>query len=125
MRLLAFVTISLLGISAAQADFCAWNPQMIAQAALTNLPAGATVRYFCKGCGDKAATSEIVQKTSIEKVGDPGDNYYEVHVNGHAVDLAYVFVTGKDGGWGDLGFLTKCSDDSDLMKALPGTIEVK
>ena len=114
-----------LGLSAAHADFCLWNARAVADAALPSLTPGATIQSYCPTCADKAATSEVVKTAVVEKVPDQKDEYYHVMVNGHAIDLAYTFVAAQGAGWADLGYLAKCSDDSDLLKMLPDSVPVK
>lgn len=60
---------------------------------------GDLIRFYCAPCGD-----EYWEEVSIDsvKVRDTGyENYWEVAINGAAIDLAYTYVK-EDGSWRNL-----------------------
>lgn len=115
---------------AAQADQFAYLDIRQAVAALEVLDGQPEVRKYCAPCGDADAEAVAVEGIGIERVwhwdggakvyadGD-GRSYWEVVVNGHGIDLAYVYVRGADGRWENLAMRNGLAP-SDVPRHLPG-----
>ncbi len=80
------------------ADQAAWISKKQADAALAVLSEQKEIRNYCEPCGDAAITAETVKDVALSK---QSDDYWEVHLNGKGIDLAYVFVQFK-GTWVNL-----------------------
>lgn len=103
----------------ALADQCSWNPKPIADKALTYLRAGTTVQEFCRSCDDKKAKKIVISSAEAKPVEK---DYYQVSLNGQAVDLAYMFVQQKGSKtWSNLGSILKCDKEFD-DKTLPASL---
>lgn len=78
---------------AALADQYAWNDRKVALDGAKILRKGRRVIHYCEPCkgGNRQGPFEIRTITKVRKA-KPGTAYYEVVVDGKAVDLAYVFV---------------------------------
>lgn len=53
--------------------------------------------HFCNPCSDAEQKHEVIQTVSYNHTGH--ENYFEVKVNGKAVDLAYIYIQTPDGRW--------------------------
>src|SRR5687767_12245915 len=99
----------LMTLTSANADQCAWIPKATAEAAMPFLQPGATWAQLCEPCGETAPVVRKVEaKPVIRPTSDP--KLFEVVVDGHPIDLAYVFVVRQesDTKLGNLAFLTEC-----------------
>ncbi len=101
----------LLIAGAAHADQYSYVTVQQAAQALQVIAGDDIVHAFCAPCGDAQSRPVPVRQVEIGRVwegasaqpyraGD-GQTYWQVHVNGEAVDLAYVYVRGA-GGWENL-----------------------
>jgi len=91
--LLATIALAIAIPTAAFADQYAWNDRDVAIKGAAVLAQGRRVIHYCEPCKgghrDKPVTIATETKVRRAKSTDP---YYEVVVDGEAVDLAYVFV---------------------------------
>src|ERR1017187_940759 len=57
------------------------------------------VREFCAPCGDKEAKAIVVR--NVQRIITPGGGACEIKlsVDGHKIDLAYLYVAAPDGRW--------------------------
>ena len=101
MKTLALpVALVLLLLTApAGADQQQWVSRVDADRAAAMLPPGESVRFFCAPCGDESWTPAEVVQLEVLHTGSGG--YWEVHLNGDAVDLAYTYVM-RRGQWENL-----------------------
>ncbi len=88
----------------AHADQFEYNTLKDAVAAMQIVNKAKQVKYFCAPCGDNAARTATVDSTGIALVWDPvgpssnrpykadGKQYWELEINGKAVDLAYIYI---------------------------------
>jgi hypothetical protein len=103
---------ALLAPASARADQLEWNTLADAKAALQVVEKVRVVRHFCRPCGETVSTPARVESVEISEVpgGTERDGwgrdvqYWEVLVNGEAVDLAYVYVP-HGGRWLNLAIL--------------------
>ena len=83
------------------ADQMMWMSEEKAQDAVGLLRGASFIRSFCAPCGDEH--SEMVIIESIESVSTGRKQFWEVLINGEAVDLAYTYVR-QDGKWVNLAY---------------------
>lgn len=79
----------------ALADQCQWVSEDVARAAIKVLADQQQVVDFCEPCGADAP-SEPREITSLGFAPASDAKFYEVSVNGAAVDLAYLYAGGKN-----------------------------
>lgn len=95
MRATLQAVIVSLGMSAAfdvaYADMCAWNDKATAQKAVKILETHDRYLDYCELC-NASPTEKRIQDVSYKAVAGEGGKYYEVFVNGEALDIAYAFV---------------------------------
>ena len=78
--------------AAAFADQYAWNDRQVAIDGARILAKGRRVIHYCEPCkGDRREAPVTITKVIVRKA-HATKPYYEVVVDGRAVDLAYVFV---------------------------------
>lgn len=53
--------------------------------------------HYCAPCSDSEQKHEVIQSVEYGHTGS--ENYYEVKVNGKAVDLAYIYIQTPNGRW--------------------------
>lgn len=77
----------------ALADQYAWNDRDVAVKGAAVLKQGLRVIHYCEPCkgGHRDKPVTIATKTKVRRAHST-EPYYEVVVDGQAVDLAYVFV---------------------------------
>ena len=111
-----FAAVLLLGSSsAALADQCAWVDAKVAERAATLLRSAKVLQEICRPCGETKAKALYIDHVVTAKASDP--HYYEVLVNGRALDLAYVFIKDKaDKDWVNVGLQVQCSGDVSQTK---------
>jgi hypothetical protein len=97
------------------ADQFQWITAEQAETAQAKVAEVGVIRHFCPGCGDTLSRPERIEAVEIAPVPD-GDGYWNVLVNGDAVDLAYVYVP-HDGAWRNLALLLEL-DASDVPTKL-------
>lgn len=94
--LLATIALCVAIPTAAFADQYAWNDHDVAMKGAAMLAKGRRFIQYCEPCkgGHREPAVEITTKTVVRKASTryAKDTYYEVVVNGEAVDLAYIFV---------------------------------
>lgn len=91
MLLIVFFMVSAYSLYADQA---AWITKDQAERGASLIKSSGLIRHFCAPCGDNFFRSENVLTVKVEKASgsNPGDQYYEVQVNGNGVDLAYIYI---------------------------------
>lgn len=97
----------------AKADQCQVVTQAQADAAVSILRASEQMLEFCEPCGDVSPSVSALVPGEISVRAWNGNNanatFYEVTVNGRAVDLAYVFVPGQNGYFDNLAQRVGCT----------------
>lgn len=90
----------MLSFSFLYADQAAWITKDQAERGAALIKNSGKIRHFCSPCGDNFFRGENVHAVKALKAAgsNPGDQYFEVLVNGSGVDLAYVYVL-SDGKW--------------------------
>ena len=91
----------------AWADQFQYNNLSDAVRAMQALDKAQSVKLFCAPCGDTSATTVTKRNTSIDRVWQNGNayqSYWQVFLNGRAVDLAYVYVP-VEGKWRNLALI--------------------
>ena len=92
-------------IPVAWADQAAWISLEAAQKAEKFIKESVQILHYCQPCGEKSCKIEKVENVITKKVKEHTDPvYYEVYINGNAVDLAYVYVMSeqKQKAWTNL-----------------------
>lgn len=83
-----------------------------AQAALARLRVGETWAIeLCEPCGERLEAQSPYRVTSarmVASIGPAARGRFSVHVNGHAVDLAYVYVRTDGSTYQSLATLARC-----------------
>jgi len=107
---------------AAHADQCAWVSPEVATRAAAELTHGRRVVHFCEPCKEKNPPPAVTIRAdaTVEPVASkrPHPEYREVALDGHRVDLAYLFVEQKPGEFVNVARLAGCptTDVSDTLK---------
>jgi uncharacterized protein (TIGR03382 family) len=123
---------SLLVPAIAHADQCAWMTKEQAiegakQIAVNGF--GTNLLDYCEPCGDTEATAKPVKGISYGAVPDD-PSYYQVKVNGNALDLAYVYVLvdtdddAKPDTYVNAGSLAGCPVQDVTLEFAPGAVKV-
>jgi hypothetical protein len=87
-----------IAVPTAHADQFQWNDMATAKKGAAVLQKGRRVIHFCEPCkgGHREAPVEIRSTTKVRRAKS-STTYWEVIVDGKAVDLAYVFVEVAEG----------------------------
>ncbi len=112
--MLSLLSLSLLP-SLVFADQCAYISKAEAIKAATYVSVGQTIVHFCEPCGDKPfnnAQATKVRSTELVRI-DPAESqlekpYWELRLNGHGVDLAYIYVKRSPQRYMNLAKLAGC-----------------
>ena len=90
-----------LASSVAQADQCAYVSKEYAQKAMNllndSIDSETKVVSWCEPCGESKAdakkkTPEAIKSVTVTHTGY--EDFYEIHINGKSVDMAYTYVAG-------------------------------
>jgi len=92
-KLLATIALIIAIPAAALADQYQWNDREVAMKGAAILKKGLRVINYCEPCkgGHRDKPVTIATDTAVRRAKST-DPYFEVVVDGHAVDLAYIFV---------------------------------
>jgi len=94
--LLATIALAIAIPVTAFADQYAWNDRAVAIKGAAILKKGLRIIEYCEPCkgGHRNKPVKISTKTTVRRAHTryTAANFYEVVVNGEAVDLAYIFV---------------------------------
>ena len=103
----------------ARADQCAWVDKAVADAAAKYLTPKTDWAQLCEPCGEKQPVYRKVQSAAVVRATSSG-GYYEVVIDGEAVDLAYVFTvrSAEDKKLGNLAALVGCPTTG-VSKTIP------
>jgi hypothetical protein len=104
------VAAALASCGAARADQCAWNDKEVAAKATEIVKPDAVVLEFCEPCRDKQPGKPFKVKKAT--VREPKAGYFELVINGHPVDLAYLFVRTEEDVFVNVGVLANCDPKS-------------
>lgn len=107
MLSIRFVVVALIFfcVPAALADQYAYVTVQQATAAMKVIGEGHVVQSFCAPCGDKQARAikartlevgRIWEGKSAKPYQSGGESYWELSINGEAMDLAYLYVRTND-----------------------------
>lgn len=100
----------------ALADQAAWITKEQAKKTVVLLKNKKQIKHYCAPCEDKTVRTEDVETVAAEHASD--ENYWEVKINGEAVDLAYLYFQTKDGKWKNVAKELDI-DVEDVPKFLP------
>ncbi|TNE99146.1 MAG: hypothetical protein EP326_08590 [Deltaproteobacteria bacterium] len=103
MKKMIFATIFAALSFSAMADQCQLLDKADAERGAQILSQSSVAFDFCEPCGDTAPQKMEIQ--TVEAVKSNYRDYYEVRVNGRAVDLAYTF----DAQGQNVALQTSCS----------------
>jgi len=94
MKKLLIIMLYVMSAYSLYADQAAWITKDQAERGASLIKSSGLIRHFCAPCGDNFFRGENVLTVKAEKASgsNPGDQYYEVQVNGNGVDLAYIYV---------------------------------
>ena len=90
----------------ALADQCSYVEKATADAAKDRLLKAGTVIPFCEPCGETAPGAP--DKVEVVEVKKEGGNHWQVYMNGHGIDLAYIYVPTPKDTWRNLGIALNC-----------------
>lgn len=102
MRTKVILLSVILAISAvaAYADQAAYITKEQAEKAAVFLTGKMQIRHYCAPCDDKDDRVEDIKTVVAAPAGY--QDYWEVKVNGEAIDLAYVYFQTEEGKWKNL-----------------------
>lgn len=99
----------------ARADQCAAVTKEQAQAAERLVSVGQTIYHYCSSC-EVAAIKPVLVESVLAREYVPEiesiEPYWELLINGTFQDLAYVFVSGEEGAYLNVGTLVGCANNS-------------
>ncbi len=107
MRMLfIFFSLYILCTSPVRADQCEWVFWDVAEKAYKLLKHSKDYTEFCAPCMDKEPITLQINTLDIQLVHqkDTDDRLYQILVNGKSIDIAYVYINGKN-----LGMQANCS----------------
>jgi hypothetical protein len=96
-------------VQSAHADQCAWVESSQSSAALRHLVPGQTwILRLCEPCGERLTPERRPELVLTAASAAREGGLQQVVVNGHNVDLAYVFVHVGNGQFANLAQLSGC-----------------
>ena len=116
-RLFSIFYISLLFVcNKAIADQCAYIDVNTKDRAYNILKSTEVYIDFCAPCEDSVPIENKISKLEYKKVDYIENNtqYYQIYINNEPIDLAYVYVDGRN-----LGILTNCKIYGDGVQNVP------
>jgi len=89
----------------AGADQCAYITANTRDIAYNILKETNIYTDFCAPCGDNTPTEKEINKLEYKQTDyvENGDPFYQIYINDEPIDIAYIYIAGKN-----LGMLADC-----------------
>ena len=98
----------LCAMNGARADQCAWINVSQAEKAKNVLLPGTAYLMWCEPCGEAQPTLGLAERIDTYSADWVKDGYSQSHLNFQEVDLAYLYIAGKDHRFENAAKLVGC-----------------
>lgn len=114
-----FVCILFISLDAT-ADQCAFINKNTRDIAYNLLKSTETYLDFCPSCGDIAPKEFKINDLYYKNIeySENGEQFYQIYINGRPVDIAYVYINGKN-----LGMQSDCTPNGQRIQYVPEYID--